>query len=686
MAFALSFDRLLIPDKSKRIIVAAVLAGALIGLLVSLLGGEFQRRLVFDSWQNWAPRTGASDDVVVVMIDDASVAQKGQWPWRRTDVAALLENIARTDPKAIGIDIYFTEPDRMRPENFAALYTDEALDAATRDKLLTLPYGDQYLASVIESAPTVMPWVTTNSGGRDLAELTFEAIDGEPPADIATTQRMLTSIPLLDDIAFARGVVKGPPDADGIVRRVPLAVKAGEIMAPGFAVQLANIALDGGVLEWTEGGMRVGDRVVPTDSRGNFEYKMAPDWDEKAISAINVLEGDFVKVEELQGKVVLVGFGATGTTDIVASPVESEMQGTLVQAQAVDAILNNQWLSRPGWAKALEWTLALSLVALLAIAGLGIAKWLIVPVLASAAVLPAASYIAYAGNGLLLDPARPLLIALCAGIALVLVRYALTFKELVEKRIVTAEQEKENDSARKLQLTMVPSAARLAKLGTRTEIGAVLEPAKSVGGDFYDAMELEGNRLAFLVGDVSGKGLRAALFMALSKSVSKNNLMRSSGDLEAAVRQVNADLMAEEDEEMDLTMLVGIIDCSTGMIEMVNAGHEDPMLVRTDGSVEVVKMVGGLRLRTIDDFPYSVETLQLQPGESLVIITDGATDAMNVKEDRFGLDRVLEALSEEGKTSAPERARHIATKVRAFERGMDPADDLTILALRYLGS
>ena len=670
----------------NRTVISAVLVGAFIGILISALGGEFQRRLVFDSWQKWAPRENASDEVVVVMIDDASVAKKGQWPWRRTDVAALIENIANTSPKVIGIDIYFTEPDRLRPENFTELYTDDALDAVTKERLLALPYGDQYLASVIEAAPTVMPWVTTNDGGRPLEELTFEAIDGEPPVSIATTQRMLTSIPLLDDIAYARGVVIGPPDRDGIVRRVPLGVKAGEMTAPGFAVQLASIAMGGEALEWTSDGMKVGDLVIPSDAAGNFEFKMTEGWADKAIPAINVLEGDFVKVEELQDKIVMIGFGATGTTDIVATPVASEMQGTLVQAQAVNAILNGHWLSRPGWVAGLEWVLALALVATLIVAGIGLTRWLAIPAVAAGVVLPLASYLAYDSAGLLIDPARPIIIALCAGIALILVRYALTFAELVEKRIVTAEQEKENESARKLQLTMVPSAPRLAKLGSRTEMGAVLEPAKSVGGDFYDAMELEGNRLAFLVGDVSGKGLRAALFMALSKSVSKNNLLRSSEDLQSAVRQMNADLMAEEDEEMDLTMLVGVIDCSSGKIQMVNAGHEDPMVVRTDGSVEVIKMKGGLRLRTLDDFPYAVETLELVPGETMVIVTDGATDAMSTQEERFGLDRVLDALSSNTESSAQERASEMVRKVRAFEKGMDPADDLTILALRYLGN
>lgn len=683
---SLSFKTHVMQAKARRTIIAAVLIGALVGVLLSVVGGEFQRRLVFDSWQNWAPRSASSDDVVVVMIDDASVAAKGEWPWRRTDIADLVSIIAQAKPAAIGVDIFFTEPDRFRPQNLLDIAPKEVLNADVETALLTFPDGDLALEQVLLNSPTVLARVATQSGGRANNKLTFEQVLGEPPSAIPTTAQMLTSIPLLDDAPPARGVVTAKPDDDGIFRRVPLSVKAGEAIVPGFAAQLVHLASGTSEpMRWNDDGLLIAGTIVPSDNQANLELKMSPDWDENAIVALDVLNGK-VTEEELRDKIVLLGFGATGTTDIVATPVDGEMQGTLLQAQAVDAILNGHWLSRPVWAQGLEIALATALVVMLLAAGIGFGKWLFVPAGMLAAALPIASYFAYDFAGLLIDPARPIVIALCAAIALVLIRYALTFAELVQKRIVTAEQAKENESARKLQLTMVPSEARLAKLGTRTEIGAVLEPAKSVGGDFYDAMELEGNRLAFLVGDVSGKGLRAALFMALSKSVSKNNLLRSSGDLEAAVRQVNADLMAEEDEEMDLTMLVGIIDCSTGLVEMVNAGHEDPMLVRSDGSVEVFDMRGGLRLRTLDDFPYSVETLQLQAGESLVIITDGATDAMSVKQDRFGIDRVIEALENTASQNAPERAKHLAAKVRAFEHGMDPADDLTILTLRYLGN
>jgi CHASE2 domain-containing sensor protein len=673
-----------VQSRGRRLVVLAVLGGAIIGSLLSLFAGEFQRRLVFDTWQQTAPREVSTDNVVVVMIDDQSTKAVGEWPWRRYDIAVLLDTIAGAEPKAIGVDIFFVEPDRLRPQSFLELYTDEAIDPATRARLLQLPSGDDTLLDVIANAPVVMPWVVSKQGGRPLADLTYERVEGTPPADIASTPRMLTSLPGFDDVAMARGIVSASPDSDGITRRVPLSVRAGDAIAPGFAAQLALIASGGDVLAWTEDGLKVGDTIVPADREANFEFRMAPGWDEAAIPAIEIMRGNF-ESEELQGKIVLVGFGATGTTDIVASPVETETQGTLVQAQAIDAILTGNWLSRPGWLVALEIAIAAFLVALLIAAALTARNLFLVLAAITALALPFISFALYNWANLLLDPARPLVVALFAAIGLLLSRYVLTLLELVEKRIFAAEQEKENESARRLQMTMVPSAARLAKLGTRTELGAVLEPAKSVGGDFYDAMRLENDRLAFLVGDVSGKGLRAALFMALSKSVSKNNLLHMGDDLESAIRSLNDDLMTEEDEEMDLTMLVGVIDCKSGVVQLINAGHEDPMIVHADGRVDVFAMKGGLRLRTLEGFPYTTETLQLERGDTLVIITDGATDASDAKDNRFGLERVRDALRESHAASAPERAAHLARQVRMFERGTDPSDDLTIFALRYLG-
>jgi len=212
----------------------------------------------------------------------------------------------------------------------------------------------------------------------------------------------------------------------------------------------------------------------------------------------------------------------------------------------------------------------------------------------------------------------------------------------------------------------------------------VLEPAKSVGGDFYDAARIGEDQIIFVVGDVTGKGVPAALFMALSKSLAKSNLARPTQDLATAVCELNRDLMDEADEEMGLTLLVGILDCATGQIDMVNAGHENPLYVRKGAAIEDVQLRGGPPLCVID-FPYEVETITLTAKDTLVVITDGATEASNAKDELFGIEGVIQALEDKRGESASNRVRYLAERVRLFEGESDPTDDLTIFALSYLG-
>lgn len=678
-------------NRARELVVTAVLAGGLIGALLTFFGEATERRLVFDTLQRAAPREITTDEVVVVMIDDKSVAAKGRWPWLRYHVAQLLDRISTAEPAAIGIDIYFIEEDPVRPEAFASYYLEDELDPATRAKVTGLLNFDDILAQIISDpdTPSVLARVADPFAGRPADEITFDLVEGTPPPGTLTTATALTSIDKFDIEAFSRGFVNGAPDSDGVVRRVPLAVKVGDSVGSGFAVELAKVKSGVEALRWEGETLMLGDTAIPSDEQGTFQFKMGHyDNDDDAdtediISAIDVLN-DKVPVERLQGKVVVVGVAATGTYDIVATPLGSEVPGTFVQAQAVDAILKGEWLSHPTSMKLLEIVAAALLFGLLLAAGLTFRNWLLVPAGVLALALPITSYLAYTQANLLFDPARALLVGLFAAIGLLLARYALTLAELVDKRIAVEVQARENENARDMQMSMIPSAASLASLDKRADIGAVLEPARSVGGDFYDAMEIGENRVLFLVGDVSGKGMPAALFMALSKTVSKSKLAAAGNGLDKAVMALNQELM-EEGGEMDLTMLVGLIDCRNGAIELVNAGHEDPLVVHTDGRVETFKMVGGPRLCALDDFPYPVEHLTLAQGETLVVITDGATDAANTKAIQFGLNGVIEALEAQPQGSARDRAAQLAKQVRLFEGNADPADDLTIFALRYLG-
>lgn len=679
--------------RARRVAGWAVLLGGLVGALLSIATADWHRRALFDEWQRLAPRQIASDRVAVVLIDSLSLEAVGPWPWPRYYIARLTEKIAQQQPKAIGFDMVFAEPDALNPQNFADLYPDE-LDPATRASVTALPTMDAILAGVFGRAPVVLARSVTDHDGVDPATLLVDPpLRGLPPPGTPRQKQILASLPEIDGVALAHGLVNGPPDDDGIVRRVPLTILAGRTPMPGFAAELARLGVGAEDLAWNGHRLAIGNRVVEADDAASLPFRMGHLSSAAVASAAEVLAGK-VRSDQFKDKVVLIGLGAEGTADIVATPLQTEVFGVLVQAQAVDAMMAGGWLARPGWVMWAE--VAASLVLLILVLGAGglRAYWQLAVAFALAASLPIASYLAFDRANLLFDPVRPIMVGLCAAIAMWITLYALARAErtrlaaqLIEQRVSAAEQEGELKAARRIQLGMVPNAASLTALDPRAQIGAVLRPAKSVGGDFYDALMLGPDRLLFVVGDVTGKGVPAALYMALSKALSKSVLSRSvadgrDADLGAAVAALNRDLMAEADEEMGVTMLVGVLDCASGEVAFVNAGHENPLVVRAGGTVETLPLRGGPPFCVVD-FPYPEERATLASGDTLVLITDGATEAQDASDALLGLEGVIAALRGEGEMPATERAADLADRIRGFEGDTEPSDDLTILVIQY---
>jgi len=667
-----------------------IIRAVLIGL--TLFTGEPGRRMVFDGWQQVSPRTITADNIAVIEIDDVAVSRVSEWPWPRYQMSQLIRLIGNAQPRAIGIDIYFTERDRLSPEAFAERYLPEEMDEDTRRKITALPDMDYVFGTVIGDTPSVMARVGVDEGGADPGEYFFDPeVAGEAPPNLQSYDRVLASLFNLDGAAMGHGMVNGAPDSDGVVRRIPLAVTVGEAQSAGFAAELARVASGTEQLQWQDGELAMGDSLLPADFNGNFRFRMGNIPQAAKFSALEVMNNE-VPAQALAGKIVLVGVTAQGTYDIVATPIGSETYGVFVQAMAVDAMLEGAWLSRPTSMVVAEIAAGLLLLLLIVIAAVTTRSWPLKLALGFALALPLISWLAYTQVGLLFDPVRPLLVGICAAIALTVTRYAIARKErarlaaeLVEERVAASEQKGELEAARRIQMSMVPGEKTLAKLDPRAEIGRVLRPAKSVGGDFFDAVKINENLLLFLVADVTGKGVPAALFMALSKTLSKSNLARAGDGLDKALAALNVDLMDEADDEMGLTMLVGTLDCATGALQMINAGHENPMVVRSDGTVETFAMKGGPPLCVID-FPYSTEPLKLKADETLVVISDGATEAANKEDDLFGMTGVIDALEAAGNTSAQDRATQLAEKIETFEGANDPTDDLTIFALRYRGA
>lgn len=667
-----------------------MVVGGLIGLLISLATADWHRRTLFDEWQRLAPRDISGEHVAVVLIDGPSIATVGPWPWPRYYMARLTEQIARHRPRVIAFDMTFPEPDAFSPTIFASLYPE--FSAGTVAGIQGLRDMDDVFAEVIGSAPVLLPRVAVNHDGGDPSQLLVDPeVAGTPPARTLAEPQILTSLAKLDDVALAHAVINGPPDSDGVVRRVPLTVVAGSRAMPGLAAELARIALGVEQMAWRNGVLGIGNRALPADETGSLALRFGRFPDSATYHADEVLAGKVDSARTFADKVVLIGLGADGTADVVPTPVNTHETGVFVQAQAIDAILERGWLARPPWTAWLEAGAALALVVLILFAGGTRRYWLLGVALALALALPLASFLLFDQANVLFDPVRPLVIGASAAVAMWVTLYALARAErsrlaaaLVEQRVAAAEQEGELNAARRIQMGMVPGPERLAGLDPRVEIGAVLRPAKSVGGDFYDALTIAPGRLLFVIGDVTGKGVPAALYMALSKALAKSVLGRSAGDLGAAVAALNRDLMGEADDEMGVTILAGVLDCASGELALVNAGHENPLLVRTNDGVESLALRGGPPLCVVD-FPYAEESAQLGPDDTLVLITDGATEAQDAAQSLFGLDGVIAALGEEGAMPATERAVDLADRIRAFEGETEPSDDLTILVLRYRG-
>ena len=671
---------------SRRIWLAGI-AAALAAAALSAWGGEAMRRPLFDVWQRLAPRDLRGAKVHVVLIDADSIAAVGPWPWPRYHMARLTEEIAARRPKAIGFDMLFPEPDRVRPDIFAALYPE--LSAAAAAEVHALPPMDRLWGQVIGGAPVVLGRAGVAAGGSDPTGVIVDAdIAGELPPALHVEPRAIVNIPELEAVALGHGLLNGRPDRDGKVRRVPMLMQLGRRPMPSLSLELARIGLGTDRILSRRDAIMVGGSTVPVDEEGRMLLHFGPVPGVMISSAADVLRRHF-PADAFAGQIVLVGLAAEGTADIVATPLASEAYGTLVQAQTVDAILRGGWLDRPRWAAPAEWAAGVLLALLVLLFLPGRRRALLLVPAALGLLIPAIGWAAFAQAALLLDPLRPLLLgaATAAGVAGGMFVEARRERErlretLVRERITAAATEGELQAARTIQLGMLPPRADLASFDPRVDIDALLEPAKSIGGDLYDVIRLDADRIAFLVGDVTGKGVPAALFMALSKALAKSVVLRGMPSLAAAAAVLNEELMRDNSESMNVTMLIGLLDLRSGEVVLMSAGHEDPLHIRADGGVAIHRLEGGPPF-CIVDFPYPDEPMTLRPGETLLLISDGVSEAFNGSDALFGHARLLAAL--ETQRSATAMVEAVRAAVRVFEDGADPTDDLTVMAVRFLG-
>jgi sigma-B regulation protein RsbU (phosphoserine phosphatase) len=215
------------------------------------------------------------------------------------------------------------------------------------------------------------------------------------------------------------------------------------------------------------------------------------------------------------------------------------------------------------------------------------------------------------------------------------------------------------------------------------EIHAAMIPAQSVGGDFYDFFLIDDDRLGFVIGDVSGKGVPAALFMAVSKTLLKATALKGLPPAEC-LQQINRILYLESVAAMFVTIFYGILDARTGEVEYCNGGHNPPRLLRAGGQIEASAPTGGIALGAMKNSAYKAQKIILQAGDGFFLFTDGVTEAMDRDGELFSEGRLEENLKGKPGVHLPGLAQSVIDAVNAHAAGAPQADDITILALRFL--
>ncbi|MGB0749147.1 MAG: CHASE2 domain-containing protein [Magnetospiraceae bacterium] len=654
------------------------------------------RRFVFDSYQRLLPRERVSAPVVIVAIDEKALARYGQWPWPRDITARLLQKIAAYQPAVIGVDIIMPEPDRRSPENADWL---DAAPHSLQEWMKSREGNDVLLGRALRTLPVVL-----GVGGSDeavelegpLALFQLHGVDPEPW--LVRFSGMIRSVPEIDLAAAGHGMLNALPDRDGVIRRVPVAGVLANRLAPSLDLEMLRIAIGANWVDLygDEDGLTkvaVGDLTIPVQSDGTIWVHFTYSDGTRFVSAADVLDGN-LHPDVLGSRIVYLGVTGLGLQDQRTVPIAPRMSGVEVRAQLLENIFDDAILKRPRWAIYVEFGLMMlcagAMVMLVPAISPGYTP---LPWAVFSGGLAVGGMAAYSHQLLLIDIGLPIVgTSLVSAFMLTINLMESDHHRRLFKRDLEIQRQREAklagelDAARRIQMGILPDTDAISDSAARFDIHAMLEPAKEVGGDLYDAFPIGDNHLFFLVGDVAGKGIPASLFMALGKSLYKSAVLRRRTDVAAIMTEANAEIARDNPAMLFITAYAGLLDLETGTVALCNAGHDDPFLLSSEGKVSQISGPGGPPLCVLDDFEFPGFTFQLATGDCLLMTTDGVSEAMNNARELYGNEATESCLSK-AEPEIPVKALvdRLYRDVKRHADGADPSDDITILAVRWNG-
>jgi adenylate cyclase len=397
---------------------------------------EELRDRAFDLYQVIKPRERTIAPVAIIDIDEASIKALGQWPWPRTRLADLVTRLTNFGAAVIAFDVIFPEPDRMSPGLVADALGN--LDEETRQKLRALTSNDQLFADAIHRSPVVLgeAALPTAQPGTAQPAVGVAVLGGDPTPYLFNFPGLLRNIPILEQAAAGHGLITIRNERDGIVRRVPMVMRAQGGIMPSLTFEMLRVASRTStiLLRLDAAGVKsvaVPGFELPTDRNGRIWVHFAPHDPKLYIPAIDVLDGH-VTPDRIEGKLVLIGTSAVGLFDVKTTPLDAVLPGVEIHAQVLESALTGAFLSAPDYAIGVELaaTVAVSVAIIVVGPVLGPLMMVLLGGVISAGMM-AGSWYFFTQQNILIDATFPIAATFTIYLTLTFSNY---FREQLQRR------------------------------------------------------------------------------------------------------------------------------------------------------------------------------------------------------------------------------------------------------------
>ena len=583
--------------------------------------------LSFDLYQKVFPLEKRETDVIIIDIDEKSLGKFGQFPWSRSVFAKIIENVSASNPKVIGFDIFFSEKDKQSPEEIIKAYSLIPQDVS---ELQNIKGHDEIFREQLEKSKSVIAVLgssVSSHGTHDRSpKARFLSKGGDPKNFTYSYPYSIGSLEKLEKSAKGLGSISFLDQTDGIIRSLPLVVRFENKLYPTMGLEMVRVGSNQKNLyiEMNEIGIkRISSRPhkIYSDPNGIIWIRYKKSLKSQYISASSVFDGKFDEAR-FKNKYVLIGASAQGLFDLVKNPLGVTIPGVEVHGNVIENILDQSYLIRNPNTYIFELLFSIFVAFITFFLSQKMKpKYSLSIFFGSLVVVVIIGFSVFLLRSELVDISYPIFVLTITFLT------GLYFRFVEENRIALANLQKEakllkeRELAGDVQKSLFPDIERFENF-----IYAKNVPARDVSGDYFDVVKVGKSEYFFTLADVSGKGIKAGMYMAKASSIFRT-LSNLSYPLEKVVFGVNNELVEAKFKGMFVTAVFGKFNAETGEASFVNAGHESIMVFDINKNFEFIKSemppIGIIKYFT--ESMVKSSTINLKD-KTFVVYTDGVTE------------------------------------------------------------